>query len=154
MTAKVLVCLYLTDDGRLTAAELVRRLRVSPASISKAVRDLEGVGLLRREPDPRGRRDSYIVGEDVWLQAWLGSVQVNEALVRIARHGAEVLGVATPAGARLAHAARIHAHIGHDMTHAAERWHETAFTPRKAAYEDDKATPPVTCDKCDYVYVD
>src|ERR687898_333297 len=36
MTAHLLTCLYTTDTGSLTAAELVQRLQVSPASISKA----------------------------------------------------------------------------------------------------------------------
>jgi hypothetical protein len=37
MMARVMVCLYTTDSGSLTASELVRRLQVSPASISKAI---------------------------------------------------------------------------------------------------------------------
>ena len=41
MTARVLAGLYLTDSGSLTAAELTRKLQVSPASISKAIGELE-----------------------------------------------------------------------------------------------------------------
>lgn len=41
MAARVLVCLYLTDSGALTAVDLVQRLRVSPASVSYAVTFLE-----------------------------------------------------------------------------------------------------------------
>jgi hypothetical protein len=36
MMSRVLVALYTTDAGSLTAAELVQRLQVSPASIAKA----------------------------------------------------------------------------------------------------------------------
>ncbi|MFD0467350.1 MarR family transcriptional regulator [Nonomuraea thailandensis] len=50
--ARVLACLYITDSGSLTAAELVQRLQVSPASISKAVGQLEQQRLIRRERDP------------------------------------------------------------------------------------------------------
>src|SRR6476659_7256896 len=49
-----------TDAGRLTAAELVDRLRVSPASVSAAIAVLEQQELVRRERDPRGRRDRYV----------------------------------------------------------------------------------------------
>ena len=40
MMSRVLVCLYTTDSGSL-ASELVQRLQVSPASISKAITFLE-----------------------------------------------------------------------------------------------------------------
>jgi hypothetical protein len=43
MMARVLACLAISDSGVLTAAELVQRLKVSPASISHAVGYLEGL---------------------------------------------------------------------------------------------------------------
>lgn len=49
MAARVLVCLYLTDSGTVTAADLVQRLRISPASVSHAVALLEQLGMLNRE---------------------------------------------------------------------------------------------------------
>lgn len=52
MTARVLTCLYVTDEGSLTATELAQRLQVSPASVSKAVGELEQQELIRRERDP------------------------------------------------------------------------------------------------------
>src|SRR5437868_5375456 len=61
MMARVLVGLFLTDSGTLTAAELATRLQVSPASISKAVQHLEHLTMLRRERDPRTRRERYTV---------------------------------------------------------------------------------------------
>jgi predicted transcriptional regulator len=72
MPAKVLTCLFLSDNGSFTAAELVERLWVSPASISKAVGYLEPLGLVRRERDDR-RRERYIIDGDVWHRAWSAS---------------------------------------------------------------------------------
>ncbi|MER7048083.1 helix-turn-helix domain-containing protein [Streptomyces jumonjinensis] len=57
MTARVHVDLLLSEDGRRTAAELTRRLEVSPASVSVAVNYLVQQGYVRRERDPRRRRD-------------------------------------------------------------------------------------------------
>src|SRR5690242_1226651 len=37
MMSRVLACLYTSDTGSLTASELVQRLQVSPASVSKAI---------------------------------------------------------------------------------------------------------------------
>ena len=71
MAARVLAHLYTADSPSLTAAELVRHLQVSHASISKAIGYLERVELVRREPDDRGgRHEHYLIAEDVWIQAW------------------------------------------------------------------------------------
>jgi DNA-binding transcriptional regulator GbsR (MarR family) len=123
MTARVLACLYTADSGSHTAAELVQRLRVSPASVSKAIGELEAQQLVRREPDPHRRRDRYVIDGDLWYQSWLASARMNAALADTARYGAEVLGTATPAGARLDDMSRFLAQVGDDMVRAAERWY-------------------------------
>ncbi|WP_345002273.1 helix-turn-helix domain-containing protein [Nonomuraea helvata] len=64
MMARVLIGLWLSEDGRLTAAELSRGLNVSPASISMAVGYLTQQGLIRRERDPQRRHDIYVVDDD------------------------------------------------------------------------------------------
>ncbi|MFI6639102.1 helix-turn-helix domain-containing protein [Streptomyces sp. NPDC050504] len=105
MAAKVLACLYVTDEGALTAAELVQRLGVSPASVSHAVAFLEQQGMLRRERTAGGRRERYICDEDLWLRSTLVAARTNDALAEMSRRGACTLGAATPAGARFASSA-------------------------------------------------
>jgi DNA-binding transcriptional regulator GbsR (MarR family) len=122
MTARVLACLYTTDAGQLTAAELVDRLRVSPASVSAAIAALEQQELVRRERDPRGRRDRYVVDDDVWFRAWIASARMNTVLAEAAREGARILGRRTPAGARMHDTGQFFQHIGLDMIRAAEHW--------------------------------
>ena len=124
MAARVLACLYTTDSGSLTAGELVAQLRVSPASVSKAIGDLERQELVRRERDPKLRRDRYVIDGDVWYQAWLASAQMNAVLAEAVQRGAEVLGTETPAGARLHSASQFLSHVGRDMVRAAEKWRE------------------------------
>ncbi|ALG09852.1 GbsR/MarR family transcriptional regulator [Kibdelosporangium phytohabitans] len=126
MMAKVLVCLFTSDTGSGSAAELVARLRVSPASISKAVGWLEQRGLVSRERD--GRRQRYSISEDAWYQAWLTSVQSMALWADVTRQGADVFGSATPAGARLHATSQFFHHLGHDMTQAAEHWRQTIAT--------------------------
>ncbi|MGW3342848.1 MarR family transcriptional regulator [Nonomuraea rubra] len=121
--ARVLACLYITDSGSLTAAELVQRLQVSPASISKAVGQLEEQHLIRRERDPRRRRDRYVIDGDIWHQSWLANARKNARLADFAHDGADALGPATPAGARLERTGRLLRQISEDMVRAAERWH-------------------------------
>ncbi|HET6286141.1 MAG TPA: helix-turn-helix domain-containing protein [Amycolatopsis sp.] len=109
MTARVLACLSVSDDGVLTAAELARRLQVSPASISNAVAYLETQAMLRRERD--GRREQYVIDEEMPQRVWAESVRANHEWVKIARRGADVLGIATPAGTRMDDLSRFHARI-------------------------------------------
>ncbi len=126
MMACVLSCLYTADSGSLTTAELVERLRVSPASISKAVRYLEGQELIRRERDaaPGGsRRDRYVIDGDVWYRATLASARLNAVLADAAEEAAAVLGPGTPAAARLQGMAQFVRRVGDDMVQSAEHWH-------------------------------
>jgi DNA-binding transcriptional regulator GbsR (MarR family) len=115
MAARVLTCLYTTDSGSLTAAELVRRLRVSPASVSKAVGYLEGLEMIRREREPRRRRELYLIDDDVWTRAWSASAKTNAMWADTARLGAEIFDAATPAGARLDHMGQFLARLSDDM---------------------------------------
>ncbi|MFF3981124.1 MarR family transcriptional regulator [Streptomyces sp. NPDC001828] len=63
MMAKVLAALFTTDSGGLTSADLVRRLRVSPASVSKAINYLENQALIKRERDPHSRTERYVIDD-------------------------------------------------------------------------------------------
>lgn len=136
MTARVLACLYATDSGSLTAAELVQRLQVSPASISKAIGDLEGQELIRRLRSPGRRSDRYLIDDDVWYHAWLASARMNATLADAARQGAATLGTATPAGVRLEDMSEFLEHLGHDMITAAEHWRQVCSARRMAGRED------------------
>ncbi|MFB9206644.1 MarR family transcriptional regulator [Nonomuraea spiralis] len=132
MTARVLTCLYVTDGGSLTAAELVRRLQVSPASISKAVGELEQQELIRRERDPRRRRDRYVIDADAWFRGWMASARQNTMLADFARQGAQILGATTPAGTRMQDIGHFFEHVGQAMIREAEEWRRDYAARRPA----------------------
>jgi DNA-binding transcriptional regulator GbsR (MarR family) len=115
MASRVLVCLFVSDDGALTAAELVQYLGVSPASVSKAVRYLEELELVRRERDAGARRERYVVDDDVWMRAWAASTRKNATWADAALEGAEILGKGTPAGKRLEGMSRFFAQLVDSM---------------------------------------
>ena len=127
MAARVLTCLFTTDAGSLTAAQLARRLQVSPASISKAITFLEGQSLVRRERDER-RRDRYLVDDELFYQATIASARANDQLVATARRGVAILGANTPAAARLENIARFLDFISESITRAAELAREVLHT--------------------------
>ncbi|MFH9425582.1 MarR family transcriptional regulator [Streptomyces sp. NPDC017529] len=121
-TARVHVDLLLSEDGRRTAAELTRRLEVSPASVSVAVNYLVQHGYVRRERDPRRRHDIYVVDDDAWYHAIVLSARQTLASARAAMGAAEALGLDSPAGRRLAKAGTFLERVVVDMTDSADRW--------------------------------
>ncbi|MFF8843879.1 helix-turn-helix domain-containing protein [Streptomyces sp. NPDC015127] len=140
MTSRVLVSLYTTDAGSLTASELVQHLQVSPASISKAVTFLEGQGLIRRERD-EGRRERYVADDDVWYQGMIAAARSHAQLAETARHGVSLLGPDTPAATRLENIARFVDFVGESMIRAAEQARDVLHT-KTATTSGGTAEPP------------
>ena len=140
MASRVLTCLYTTDAGSLTASELVQRLQVSPASISKATTLLESLGLIRRERDER-RRERYIADDDVFYQSTVASARSLAELAVTARQGFSVLGPDSPAAARLENIARFIDFVGENIIRAAEQAREILSTKTEPT-SDAAATPP------------
>jgi Helix-turn-helix domain/MarR family len=102
MTARVFACLLTTDADGLTAADLVRELQVSAASVSKSIGYLEAMELVVRQPDSGGRRERYLIDDDVWLQAWQADTGAHGEIAIAAQQGIEILGADTIPGVRLA----------------------------------------------------
>ncbi|MFJ3203838.1 helix-turn-helix domain-containing protein [Streptomyces sp. NPDC086989] len=127
MMARVLTCLFTTDEGSVTASELVRRLQVSPASVSKAVTFLESQGLVRRERDER-RRERYLVDDDVWYQSMMAAARANTQVAETARQGVSLLGRESPAAVRLENIARFVDFVGESMVRAAEQARDILHT--------------------------
>ncbi|MFC7384279.1 GbsR/MarR family transcriptional regulator [Sphaerisporangium rhizosphaerae] len=125
MEARVLACLYITDAGALTAADLVQRLRVSPASISHAIAFLEQQGMLRRERAPGARRERYVIDDEIWLRSLIASLEMNDALATASRRGAEILGAATPAGARFQSSTELLALVSEAFRQVIDQWRQS-----------------------------
>jgi DNA-binding transcriptional ArsR family regulator len=140
MMSRVLVCLYTTDEGSLTASELVQRLQVSPASVSKAVTFLESQGMVRRARDER-RRERYAVDDDVWYQAMIASARSLTQVVEVSRQGVGVLGPGTPAATRLENAARFLDFVQESTIRAAEQAREVLHTKPETAPDGTAARP-------------
>jgi len=145
MTARVLTCLFVSDTGSLTASELARHLQVSPASVSKAISFLESQSLVRRERAD-GRRDRYVVDNELFYQATIAGARANTALAETARQGVRVLGPHTPAAARLENIARFMDFVGESIARAAEQAREIlhaqpAPTSDETAPTSDDAAP-------------
>jgi DNA-binding transcriptional regulator GbsR (MarR family) len=123
MPARVFVALLVSDEGRLTAAELAEKLGVSPAAVSNAVRYLQQTRLVAREREPGERRDHYrIYSGDTWYEV---SIRRDEMLVRWQedlREGIEAVGAYTPAGKRLEETRRFYEFVHDEMPLLLEKW--------------------------------
>ncbi|MEV0617398.1 helix-turn-helix domain-containing protein [Nonomuraea sp. NPDC050404] len=123
MASRVFVCLLTSDSASLTSADLVRRLRVSPASVSKAIGYLESIDLVGRGQDPDGRRERYVIDGDVWFRAWKTDASAHAEVAAAARRGTDIFGPDTAAGIRLSKMGRFFARLsdqmdGSGLTHA------------------------------------
>lgn len=102
MPSRVFAALLAADSGTLTAEELSRQLRASPAAVSGGVRYLIGVGMVRREGEPGSRRHHYRVPDNVWDEVIRGRDRLMERWAATLREGIALLGADTPAGVRMA----------------------------------------------------
>nr|WP_324607492.1 helix-turn-helix domain-containing protein [Streptomyces sp. NRRL B-1347] len=122
MMSRVLACLCVTDSGSVTAADLTRRLAVSPASVSKAVGQLENQEIIRREREAGHRNDRYIIGDDILFRSIVDNCRRNAALAQTAYKGAGVLGPETPAGVRLTGLGQLLEHVSRGLLQWMEQW--------------------------------
>ncbi|GAA3810908.1 GbsR/MarR family transcriptional regulator [Amycolatopsis tucumanensis] len=122
MAARVFAALVVTDDSRLTAAELAENLQVSPAAVSGAVRYLEQVGLVEREREPGSRRDHFRVLDDMWYASMRKRDRFVEMWRDAAAEGIDAVGADTPAGRRLADMRDFLSFIIKELPLLFERW--------------------------------
>ncbi|MFE6868838.1 helix-turn-helix domain-containing protein [Kitasatospora sp. NPDC057692] len=122
MMARVHVDLLLSEDGRRTAAELARRLRVSPASVSVAVNSLVESGYIRRERDPQRRRDVYVHDDEAWYRSIVISSRQTLDTAHAATDLLEGWEPDSPVAQRLAKAGAFLERVIQDMLDSAERW--------------------------------
>lgn len=124
MMARVLVSLMTSDAQGSTASELVQRLRVSAGSVSKAIKPLERIGLVKRVRDPRQRRERYLLDNEIAVHSWITNAQSMVVWSREARQAADILGPSTAAGARMLDASQFLDLAHHDMLRTVARWQQ------------------------------
>ncbi|MBP2476392.1 DNA-binding transcriptional ArsR family regulator [Crossiella equi] len=119
MPARTLAALVVAPRG-LTSAELVRLLRVSPASVSTAIGYLESVHMVRRLREDR--RERYLVDAEVWYRSWLDSVRQLTQWAEMGKRGTKLFGEDTEAGRQMARMHGFFDSVWRDMLAIGERW--------------------------------
>ena len=122
MPARVFAALQVTDSGRLSAAELVDLLQISPAAVSGAVRYLTGVGLVHKERVRGSRREYYRMPSDIWHQVLLLRNHVLIRWAALLKEGIDIVGSDTPAGRRMAGDVGFFEFLAAEMPALMARW--------------------------------
>jgi hypothetical protein len=124
MPARVFAALHVAESGRLTAAELVDMLQISPAAVSGAVRYLAGLGLLFRERVPGSRREHYRMPGNIWQQVMRNQTQVLYRWADLLKEGAGLVGPDTAAGERMTRNAAFFSFLTTEIPAIFARWEE------------------------------
>ncbi|MCT4354682.1 MarR family transcriptional regulator [Streptomyces sp. Je 1-79] len=135
MASRVFAALLVSESASMTSAELVERLRISPAAVSGAVRYLNQVGMVSRERDPGSRRDRYVLHNEVWYETITRRDQVLTRWEKVLRDGAESLGPDTAAGRRTAETAEFFEFLQEEMLGMMDRWRERKAAKARAGTE-------------------
>ena len=122
LPSRVFAALTVDEDGRMTSAELVEALGVSPASVSGAVRYLSQIGFVHRERERGSRRDVYVVDDDAWLQATLRGDQAYAPMVAALDDALQRLDPGSHAHRRLLLMREFLVFVGQELGGIAERW--------------------------------
>ncbi len=124
MPALVFVTLLATDTGGLTADELATQLQVSRAAISGAIKYLRHIGLTSRERQPGTRRYRYVLQDPTWYELVAGRERLLDRWIASTREGIDALGLASPAGQRLADSLAFFEFLREEMPALLARWRE------------------------------
>lgn len=122
MPARVFVALLVSADGRLTSADLVEQLKISPAAVSGAVRYLTGLGLVHKERVPGSRREYYRMPPDIWPQVMSMRSQILVRWTTLLKEGMDLVGRDTAAGERMADHAAYFEFLTTEMPALFARW--------------------------------
>ena len=122
MPARVFVALLVSPDGRLSSAELVEQLQISPAAVSGAVRYLTGLRLVHKERVPGSRREYYRMPPDIWHQVMMMQSQVLVGWTALLKEGIGLVGPDTPAGRRMTGHAGFFEFLAAEMPALMARW--------------------------------
>jgi DNA-binding transcriptional regulator GbsR (MarR family) len=154
MSARVFAFVLADDAEIYTARELSEGLRVSPAAVSGAVRQLVQAGLLAKERAPGSRVDHYrVYDDDIWSAIMAQRRPFITRTLDVLTEGLDVIGTERAGGRRIRETIEFYRFIEAHMWAAMEEWqkHRRRVNESTSAdgdnAPDNPPHPPDTPDK-------
>lgn len=123
IAARVVMTLTATDEGRLTAEDLMEVLGVSRAAVSQAIRYLDVLGWVRTANLPGTRKHIYTLAEGAWFTSTLRGPSRYRHLAEVMADG--LAGVPEgPGRDRMAEMAEFFAFLDRRMPELFDEWVE------------------------------
>lgn len=132
LAARAYAALLVTDEGRLSAAELAQALDVGASAVSGAVKYLTRIRLIERRREPGTRRDLWQIHEHTWAQFISQSDPVFVRVQAGADEGIALLGPDSPAGRRLDETRRFFAFLREEIKQSMAKWRRLQAAEREA----------------------
>lgn len=129
MTARVLAALLFTEQETMTAGELTETLRISPGSVSGAVRALTSVGLIERMPAPGSRREHFRFRDGAWATLMSAQNAVVTTMREAAEHGIASTGEDSAARRRLVEMRDFYDYLWRELPAIIDRWQQQRSQP-------------------------
>ncbi|NDL60428.1 MarR family transcriptional regulator [Phytoactinopolyspora sp. XMNu-373] len=146
MSARVFAYVLADDAEIYTARELSEGLRVSPAAVSGAVRQLVQAGLLAKERAPGSRVDHYrVYDDDIWSSIMAQRRPFIVRTLEVLSEGLEVIGTERPGGRRIRETIEFYRFIEEHMWAAMAEWQKHRRHAADRAFtggSSDPGNPP------------
>ncbi|MGO1055523.1 GbsR/MarR family transcriptional regulator [Crossiella sp. CA198] len=125
MTARVMSALLFAEQETITAGELAERLRISPGTVSTAIKNLTVVGLIERVPAPGSRREHFRFREGAWAILMSGQNEMIQVMQDAAEQGIAAAGEHSIAGRRLVEMRDFYAYLMAELPAIIQRWRDS-----------------------------
>jgi DNA-binding transcriptional regulator GbsR (MarR family) len=122
MNARVLAALLTTERETLTQGELAEELEVAAGSVSGAVKQALGVGLVERVHVAGSRREHYRLRDDAWARLFTRQNEATEAVLAAARAAREAADEDGPARRRLDDMCGFYDYLLAELPALLDRW--------------------------------
>jgi DNA-binding transcriptional regulator GbsR (MarR family) len=122
LPSRVFAALTVDPDGRMTSAELVETLGVSPAAVSGAIGSLSQIGFVHRERERGSRRDVYVVDDDAWHRAMMQHDATYAPMLAALDDAIDSLPTGTPEHRRLLVMREFLHFVGAELDAIGARW--------------------------------
>ncbi|APU15361.1 MULTISPECIES: GbsR/MarR family transcriptional regulator [Actinoalloteichus] len=122
MTARVMSALLFAEQETVTAGELAERLKISPGTVSTAVKNLATVGLIERVPAPGSRREHFRFRGDAWTTLMSSKNTTLKVMQDAAQEGIDTAGEDSVAGRRLVEMRDFYGYLMAELPPVIDRW--------------------------------